>query len=168
MKALLIGEPVGEWHTTIGNPLNPIAMIGNLIVDHIEIEFNDELGPDDFPTELKIVVTLNHGMARDRDAIQSIFNRGMGRIYELSDDIKGSADYETAVDAYTRDGGKYKTTGRNPNWFNVPIGDSGTNYGKYGKAAQRPLANGDNVSVWKRPPTNHYLELKTSIYHMAL
>ena len=37
LKALLIGDPVGEWHVTIGNPLNPIAMIGNL-VDGIDSE----------------------------------------------------------------------------------------------------------------------------------
>ena len=50
MRALLIGEPVGEWHVTIGNPMNPIAMIGNLICTNIEVEFNEEagLGPDDF------------------------------------------------------------------------------------------------------------------------
>ncbi len=151
MKALLIGEPIGEWHVTMGNPLNPMAMMGNLICDHIEVEFNDELGPDDFPTELKVVVHLEHGMARDRDSIQSIFNRGMGRIYELPDDVKGSADYETAVDKYTKDNKKYSEAGRNPDWFNVPIGDSGTTYGKWGRAAQTPNALGENISVWNRP-----------------
>lgn len=150
MKALLIGEPVGEWHVTMGNPLNPMAMIGNLILDHIEIEFNDELGPDDFPTELKVVVYLEHGMARDRDSIQSIFNRGMGRIYELPDKFIGSADVETAVDKFTKDNKKYDKGGRNPEWYNVPIGDSRTNYGKWGRAAQKENALGGEVSVWNR------------------
>jgi hypothetical protein len=152
MSALLIGEPVGEWHVTIGNPLNPIAMIGNLICNNIELELNDELGPDDFPTELKITVNLEHAMARDRDSIQSIFNRGMGRIYELPDNLTGSADYETAVDSYTKDGGKYSPAGRNPDLINIPIGDSGTNYGKYGRAAVRPNALKENLTVWNRPP----------------
>jgi len=150
MKALLIGEPVGEWHLTIGNPLNPIAMIGNLILDHIEIGFNDELGPDDFPTELKVTVILEHGMARDRDAIQSIFNRGMGRIYELPDDFSGSADFETAVDKNTQDNGKYSKTGRNPIYYKVPIADSRTTGGKFGASAQRPNAMGGEVSIWKK------------------
>lgn len=104
LRAILTGEPVGEWHVTIGNPLNPIAMIGNLICDNIEIQFNEELGPDDFPTEIKIVVNLKHGMARDRDAIESAFNRGMGRIYNLPDSYLGSADAQTIVDAYTKGG----------------------------------------------------------------
>lgn len=103
LKAILTGEPVGEWHVTIGNPLNPIAMIGNLICEGIEVEFNEELGPDDFPTEIKITVKLKHAMARDRDAIESVFNRGMGRIYNLPDSMSGSADYQTVVDAATQE-----------------------------------------------------------------
>lgn len=30
-KALLTGEPIGEWHLVVGNPYEPIEMIGNLI-----------------------------------------------------------------------------------------------------------------------------------------
>ena len=97
-RALLTGEPVGDWHLTIGNPLNPIAMIGNLIVTDVNITFSDELGPDDFPIGFKAVVTLDHGLGRDRDAIESMFNRGFGRIYTLSDKFRSSADFETRVD----------------------------------------------------------------------
>jgi len=103
LKAILTGEPVGEWHVTIGNPLNPIAMIGNLICEGIDVEFNEELGPDDFPTEMKITVKLKHAMARDRDAIESIFNRGMGRIYTLPESFLGTADGQTGIDQYTQE-----------------------------------------------------------------
>jgi len=102
MKAILTGEPIGEWHVAVGNPLNPIAMIGNLICESLTVEFNDELGPDDFPTEVKITVKLAHAMARDRDALESAFNRGMGRIYQLPDTMTGSADYQTVVDPNTK------------------------------------------------------------------
>lgn len=100
-RALLTGDPVGDWHLTIGNPLNPIAMIGNLIVKNIEIKFSDELGPDDFPIGFDAVITLEHGLGRDRDAIESMFNRGFGRIYSLPMDFRSSADGETKVDANT-------------------------------------------------------------------
>ena len=40
-------------------------------------------------------------MPRDRDAIESMFNRGGGRIYELPDKLIGSADKQTAVDNET-------------------------------------------------------------------
>jgi hypothetical protein len=83
LHALLTGAPTGEWHLQVGSPLNPLMMIGNLICSNAKIEFNDELGPDDFPTELKITITLEHGMPRDKNAIESMFNYGQGRIYAL-------------------------------------------------------------------------------------
>lgn len=147
LKALLIGEPVGEWHVTIGNPLNPIARIGNLISKSVKVEFGEELGPDDFPTEMKFTVELEHGMPRDRDAIQSIFNRGMGRIYSLPDGFKGSADFETEVDDKT---GHRNKTGRNPVYHKVPVADSGTVGGSFDKAATRDNAMQGSVSVWNR------------------
>jgi len=149
LRALLIGEPVGEWHLTIGNPLNPIAMIGNLICDNIEVEFGNELGSDDFPLEVKITVNLEHGMARDRDAIQSMFNRGMGRIYDLPDAMVGTADQETHVDRYTVNAG---VTGRSPgDWRSgTVIGGAATSGGKTGKAKIVENALHGNTSVWNR------------------
>lgn len=97
-RALLTGEPVGDWHLTIGNPLNPIAMIGNLIVKDVNIKFSDELGPDDFPISFEATIKLDHGLGRDRDAIESMFNRGFGRIYTLPLEFRSSADGETKVD----------------------------------------------------------------------
>lgn len=147
LKALLIGEPVGEWHVTIGNPLNPIAMIGNLVCESVEVEFGNELGPDDFPMEMRITVKLEHGMARDKDAIQSIFNRGMGRIYDLPDNFRGSAEGETAVDNKT---GNAPETGRNPVYYRVPVADSGTIGGKFGTSKTTENSMQGSVSVWNR------------------
>lgn len=79
-RALLTGEPVGDWHLTIGNPLNPILTIGNLIVKDSKIEFTEELGPDDFPIGFKATITLAHGLGRDKDSIEAMFNRGIGRM----------------------------------------------------------------------------------------
>lgn len=101
MHSLLTGDPVGEWHLTVGNPLNPIMVVGNLICEKMQVQWNDELGPDDFPTGLTVTYTLQHGMKRDKPAIQSMFNRGMGAIYELPDYIKSSSEYETHVDKTT-------------------------------------------------------------------
>lgn len=153
LKALLIGEPVGEWHVTIGNPLNPIAMIGNLICDNIEVEFGNELGPDDFPLDLKVIVNLEHGMARDRDAIQSMFNRGMGRIYDLPDAMTGSADYESRIDDHT---GNQSATGRSPSdWRRgTVIGEAATSGGASGESRVEENATHGQVSVWNRAKFN--------------
>lgn len=101
MRALLTGEAIGNWHLTVGNPLNPIMVIGNLICSDMHVECGEELGPDDFPLELKVTYTLEHAMARDKSSIQSMFNRGNGRIYQLPDWIRASSDYESKVDNYT-------------------------------------------------------------------
>jgi hypothetical protein len=100
MRAILSGEPVGEWHLVVGNPLNPMMMIGNLICTGCDFSFGNELGPDDFPTEMTITVTLEHGMARDRYAVESMFNKGAGRIYTLPDGIEQnfSAAKQTITD----------------------------------------------------------------------
>lgn len=132
MRALLIGEPVGEWHLTVGNPLNPIALIGNLICEGIEVEFGDELGPDDFPLDIKVKVNLKHGMARDKDAIQSIFNRGYGRIYSLPDNLITSSDKATHVDAYTNpkdNNSSFYTSDDFASGSGVQIGTSNYMYG---------------------------------------
>lgn len=101
MKALLTGEPVGNWHLVVGNPLNPIMTVGNLICTDMKVESSEELGPDDFPMEIKVTYQLQHGMPREKASIQSMFNRGNGKIYELPDYIRASSDYETKVDNYT-------------------------------------------------------------------
>jgi hypothetical protein len=58
-QALLTGDPTGSWHVTVGNPLNPIAVIGNLICEKTEVQFTGPLGPLDFPENLEVSVTLN-------------------------------------------------------------------------------------------------------------
>lgn len=80
--SFLTGSPIGEWHLVVGNPMNPIAMIGNLICEGVTIDFSDKLGPDDFPCELTATYTLKHGRDRERGEIESMFNRGDGRLYE--------------------------------------------------------------------------------------
>jgi len=81
MKSLLTGEPIGEWHMVVGNPYSPTMMIGNLICTGAKFQFNDILGADNFPTELKVTITMEHGRPRDKGDIESMFNSGEGRIY---------------------------------------------------------------------------------------
>jgi len=88
LPALLTGNPVGEWHLTVGNPLNPIMEIGNLVCTNIKIEFGDEMGPDDFPLEMTATISLDHGMPRDKASIESMFNRGGGKIYYVPDEYQ--------------------------------------------------------------------------------
>lgn len=79
--ALLDGAPTGYWHVTIGNPLNPIVMMGNMVLNNIEVVMGDGLGYDDFPVNVSFVCNLTHGKPRDAGDIESMFNAGKGRIY---------------------------------------------------------------------------------------
>lgn len=81
LPALVSGAPHGEWHLTLGNPIYPIAMIGNLHLKTSTLSFIGPLGKDDFPSGLKLDVTLFHGKPRDRDDFESMFNGGTGRLY---------------------------------------------------------------------------------------
>ena len=108
-KAFLTGDSTGAWHLTIGNPLNPIAVIGNLTCTSSDFEFEGPLGYEDFPSKLKVIVTLKPGRYRDKGDIESMFNAGRGRIY-LTPKGEKNTDQETVVDAY---GKKYAQKGDN-------------------------------------------------------
>jgi len=106
IRSLLTGNPVGEWHMCVGNPLNPFAMVGNLICEGIDVEFGDEFGADDFPTELKATIRLKHGKPRDKGDIESMFNYGNGRLYygeffdkDRQEELRASANESNATKA---------------------------------------------------------------------
>ena len=90
--ALLSGQPTGYWHLTIGNPLDPIAMMGNMKVEKTVVQFNDILGYDDFPTEVKFTVQISHARPRENTGIEAMFNGAKGRFYILSKDVEKSFD----------------------------------------------------------------------------
>lgn len=79
--ALLDGAPTGYWHVTVGNPLNPIVMMGNMICKKVEMNLGGGLGWDDFPVECSFTCSMEHGKPRDAGDIESMFNAGRGRIY---------------------------------------------------------------------------------------
>lgn len=165
MKAILTGEPVGNWHLVVGNPLNPIMTIGNLICTNMKVTCSDELGPDDFPMEIKVTYDIEHGMAREKGSIQSMFNRGNGKIYDLPDYIKASSDYETKVDDYT--GNRSDSGWRNPQFMSVgamaAAGGGMGGYKKYKLAnpqALATLANTDSTVITKFSPVD--IDMATS------
>ena len=80
-KTFISGEPTGNWHLTVGNPLNPIVMMGNMICDNATMTLGKGLGYDDFPMEVSFELDLKHGKPRDKGDIENMFNAGRGRIY---------------------------------------------------------------------------------------
>jgi hypothetical protein len=56
-----------------------------MAVTKTTVQFNDVLGYDDFPTEIKFTVELEHCMPRDNAAIENMFNGAKGRFYSFTD-----------------------------------------------------------------------------------
>lgn len=75
-NSILTGDPTGFWHVTIGNPRNPIMSMGNLIIDNASVQHYGPLGIDDFPTGLKVTVSLKHSKSRDMIEIGKMYTRG--------------------------------------------------------------------------------------------
>lgn len=108
-NALLTGDSTGQWHVTVGNPLNPMAVIGNLACTKTELSLKGPLGIQDFPEELELKVTLKPARPRDKAEIETMFNAGRGRFY-IKPYSGPSLDNEKNIDAYGR--ARYSASGK--------------------------------------------------------
>lgn len=80
MRSALSDRPIGEWHLVVGNPLNPIMVMGDLLCSGCTMKFDEEMGPDDFPTGVTFAVSLQQGKPRDKVAIERMFNLGESKM----------------------------------------------------------------------------------------
>ena len=80
VRSALSDRPVGEWHLVVGNPLNPIMVMGDLICKKCTMTFDEEFGPDDFPTGVTFTLSLQQGKPRDKIAIERMFNLGESQL----------------------------------------------------------------------------------------
>lgn len=85
--AFLTGDPTGQWHLTIGNPISPICVIGNLCMTDAQFEFEGPMSLEGFPSKVSCTVKLKSGRPRDKADIESMFNSGRGRLY-LQPDVE--------------------------------------------------------------------------------
>jgi hypothetical protein len=99
-QAMISGEPTGSWHVTVGNPLNPIGVMGNMYCDNATMTLGKGLGYDDFPMEVKFEIDLKHGKPRDKGDIENIFNAGRGRIYASAANEKDINNLRGADEPY--------------------------------------------------------------------
>lgn len=99
LNTLLTDAPIGLWHVTIGNPFHPIMSIGNMVITNAKITHTGPLGLDDFPTGLKVEVTLDRGKGRDKREIEKLYLHGLNRIYSqmgdrIEDLYKAAPEYK--------------------------------------------------------------------------
>jgi hypothetical protein len=96
IKSALSDRPVGEWHIVVGNPINPIFVMGDLLVTDTKATFDDEIGPEDFPTGITFTVQLKQGKPRDKFAIERMFNSGVVGLGSTK--VKASSEEDTFGD----------------------------------------------------------------------
>lgn len=102
VQSFITGDPTGNWHLTVGNPMMPMMMIGNLALQDAQFEFDGPLGYEDFPSKLKLTITLKPGRPRDKGEIESMFNAGKGRMY-LQSNAYSPSDDETVTTSYGKE-----------------------------------------------------------------
>lgn len=93
IKSALSDRPVGEWHIVVGNPMNPIFVMGDLVCSSVDMIWDTEMGPDDFPTGVTFKVSLKQGKPRDKTAIERMLNLGQTKL--TNGTVRGSSVSDT-------------------------------------------------------------------------
>lgn len=136
LQSLLEPVPTGMWHLTIGNPMHPIMVMGNMILEKTEIEHYGPLGLDDFPTGLRVVCTLRHGKPRDTSMIENMYVLGHSRVYipvgpHIEEMYNQASEYKESekkmIQTYTSD---------------TQAGSSGADFGALAEAALAGIISG--------------------------
>jgi hypothetical protein len=135
IKSALSDRPTGEWHMVVGNPTNPIFVMGNLIVTNTAMVWDDELGPDDFPTGVKFTVTLKQAQPRDKVAIERMLNLGQGKLTTGS--LRTSSYEDTFGEVNSQDWNKLQS-------------QSNTEVGPQLPGSATPNENSNPVSAFKQ------------------
>jgi hypothetical protein len=67
--------------------------MGDLLCTSVDMKWDEELGPDDFPTGVSFGVTLRQGKPRDKTAIERMLNLGETKL--TSGMLRTSSAYDT-------------------------------------------------------------------------
>lgn len=149
IRSFLDGRAVGEWHLTVGNPMNPLAVIGNLCLENTQIKFSESLGLDDFPTEIKFTVTLKPGRPRAKQDIESMFNLGAGDM-SFTPLPPPSSAYNSYGERNSKLLNKYKgKEGQDQSTEQTPTYSTGTfEYGKPGEGKSFSVGEAEKLAAY--------------------
>jgi len=81
---VMTGENTTPWHLTIGNPYSPFVSMGNVIVESVSLDFNNDLGFNDIPTKVDVDIKFKLGRNIGAQEIFALFNNGYKRVYDTS------------------------------------------------------------------------------------
>jgi len=81
---LMTGEPTTPWHVTIGNPLNPIISVGNIVLNNNKITLGNDIGFNDMPTKVSASFGISLGRPLGVQELVEILNIKYTRSYNNS------------------------------------------------------------------------------------
>lgn len=81
---VMTGENTTPWHLTIGNPYSPFVSLGNVIVEKVSVDWNNEIGFNDIPTRIDVDIKVSLGRNLGGQEIFSMFNNGYTRVYDIN------------------------------------------------------------------------------------
>lgn len=87
IAAALSGIPSTPWHITIGNPLRPIFVSGDMLVENVNIKLGPTLSFNDLPSSIKIEFTMKNARPWGLQEILSKFNNGYLRTVNVRKDF---------------------------------------------------------------------------------
>jgi len=104
--ALTTGDPTTPWHMTVGNPLNPLLSIGNIVLDQGVINFGNEMNFNNLPDKIDISFNIDFGRPLGHSELLDIFNIEYERkvkiggidIYQYADTISGADPSDSPKD----------------------------------------------------------------------
>jgi len=85
----LTGLPSTPWHITIGNPLRPTFVSGDMLVQNVKLNLGGNLSFNDLPTKITAEFTLTNSRNWGLQEIMAKFNSGYLRVLSYANDDKG-------------------------------------------------------------------------------
>ena len=81
--SLLTGDPTGSWHLTVGNPLNPVMMVGNLTCRETNVTFEGGMGVQDFPERMVLTPCAFSSLSKARCILGLRMSRSTRHTFKL-------------------------------------------------------------------------------------
>ena len=78
---VMTGINTTPWHLIIGNPYSPFFSVGNIVVEKVKVDWNNEFAYNDMPTKIDVDIQIRLGRNLGAQEILASFNNGYARTY---------------------------------------------------------------------------------------
>jgi len=83
----LSGLPSTPWHITLGNPMRPIFVSGDMLVENVNVKLGPTLSFNDLPTNITVDFTMSNARGLGLQELIAKFNSGYLRTVNVRKDF---------------------------------------------------------------------------------